>query len=236
MIDSERLNIIPLEVRHLKDLRKMRNDFSTWYWLTDPSPINEINQNQWFGNVSQNPKKMYFAIEDNRVDSFIGMIRSDEWDRVNRSVRIGIDIATKFRKKGYGTEAFQAFIDYLFLHQNMNRIWFFVVADNKPARGLYKKIGFKQEGIQRKAIYRDGKYHNYVMMSLLAEEYFNRSKEKTECVCQVDTSKHGHEHSCKLSNHSQVVDTCTSMNGHKPGKNGNCKICGALKIGEKNDN
>ncbi|MFA5013933.1 MAG: hypothetical protein WC549_00130 [Actinomycetota bacterium] len=30
-----------------------------------------------------------------------------------------------------------------------------------------------------------------------------------------------------------VCDTCTSINGHDPDEKGNCKICGAVKIGKK---
>jgi RimJ/RimL family protein N-acetyltransferase len=43
--------------------------------------------------------------------------------------------------------------------------------NNTIAINLYTKMGFCLEGTQRQAIFRDGKYVNYLMMSILKEEY-----------------------------------------------------------------
>jgi len=39
------------------------------------------------------------------------------------------------------------------------------------AKRLYEKVGFKEEGIMREAIFRNGVYHDYVVMSILEDEY-----------------------------------------------------------------
>ncbi len=181
MIKTERLKIVLLEERHLEDLRRMRNDPTTSHWLTDIMPISQETQREWFKKLQTDKSRMYLTIEhepkvkDPRLleiisPYFIGILRSDEWDRINRSVRIGIDIVPKYRGKGYAKEAFGAFIDYLFKQQNFHRIWFLVVEGNEIAQKLYSKFGFKIEGKQRQALFRDGKYHNYLMMSLLENE------------------------------------------------------------------
>ena len=172
MIKSNRVKIIPLEQKHIEPLREMRNPPSTWKWLTFAELINQVQQQEWFKKMSLNSSTQYYAIE-NETKNFIGIIRTDCWDKINRSIRIGIDIHPDYRKKGYGTESFKVFIDYLFMHQNIHRIWFLVAEENKPARKLYKKLGFKEEGTQDDAFYRNGQYHNYIMMRLLEEEYKN---------------------------------------------------------------
>ncbi len=171
MIDTDRLTIYPLQQSHLTWLRKMRNDPTTWYWLTDATPINEERQQQWFMRMSTDPTRLYLVIENKELSQPIGILRSDEWDRVNRSIRIGIDIDIHYRRLGYGTEAFRAFIDYLFKHLNLHRIWLLTVDYNEAGQKLYKKLGFKEEGRQRQAIFRDGKYHEYISMSLLEDEW-----------------------------------------------------------------
>jgi len=146
MIVTERLNIIPLERRHISQLRKTRLEFDTWHYLTDPHPINDLQQEKWFERMSNDPTKMYFAIEVRDVvndtmavliDSFIGILRSDEYDRTNRSIRIGVDIDKSERNKGYGTEAMKAFMDYLFNHLNIHMIWLLVAESNLPADRHY---------------------------------------------------------------------------------------------------
>jgi len=170
MIETERLNLKVLERKHLEPLREMRNEPNTWHWLTDVSFISEVGQEEWHRKLSQDKSKMYMAVED-KDGNFVGALRSDEWDRTNNSVRVGSDIARAYRGQGYGTEALGSFVDYLFKQQNMHRIWLLVVDENEVARKLYRKLGFKEEGKQRDAIYRDGSYHDYISMSVLDDEW-----------------------------------------------------------------
>ena len=178
MIVTDRLNIIPLERRHISQLRKTRLEFNTWHYLTDPHPINDFQQEKWFERMSNDPTKMYFAIEmlDSYISMvpeyrFIGILRADEYDRTNRSIRIGVDIDKSERNKGYGTEAMKAFMDYLFKHLNVHMIWLFVAEPNIPAKKLYAKVGFKKKGIHRQALFRDGKWISYELMSILEKEW-----------------------------------------------------------------
>ena len=55
----------------------------------------------------------------------------------------------------------------------MNRLWLLVLENNEPAKNLYKKMGFVNECVQRQAIFKEGQYHDYIMMSLLRGEYEN---------------------------------------------------------------
>src|SRR3990167_2450371 len=178
MIVTERLNIIPLERRHISQLRKTRLEFNTWHYLTDPHPINDLQQEKWFERMSADPTKMYFAIETQKSYGsmmeepvFIGILRADEYDRTNRSIRIGVDIDQADRNKGYGTEAMKAFMAYLFNHLNMHMIWLFVASPNEPAKKLYGKVGFKKKGIHRQALFRDGQWIDYELMSILENEW-----------------------------------------------------------------
>jgi RimJ/RimL family protein N-acetyltransferase len=45
-----------------------------------------------------------------------------------------------------------------------------VLSFNDIALDLYMKMGFIEEGVQRQAIYRNGQYIDYIMMSLLKDE------------------------------------------------------------------
>lgn len=173
MILTKRTKIVPLSSNHLEIVREIRMSEDTWHWLTDSSPISDLQQKQWFESLSKDKSKMFFVAISSRSGEIIGILRSDEIDRANRSIRIGVDIESSARGNGYGTEIFQAFINYLFHAQNFNRIWLLVVESNLVAKKLYKKLGFKEEGVQRDAIYREGKYHNYVMMSILSKEFYS---------------------------------------------------------------
>ncbi len=173
MIKTERLQIVPLESSDIEPLRLMRNDPTTRHWLTDTSIISKEMQSRWFDKLHGDDSRLYLAIK-NKEDSFVGILRSDQWDRINHSVRIGLDIGPDYRGKGYGTEAFEGFINYLFNEQGMHRIWLLVARNNKIAIKLYERLGFQQEGTMLDALFRDGEYIDYLSMSILENQWKHR--------------------------------------------------------------
>lgn len=170
MLTGKQVNIISLAHKHLESLRAIRTDPKTYMFLGNIAPINEAMQLDWFNKISLDPTCFYLAIVTKK-GQFAGIIRADEWDKINRSIRIGIDIVPKYRRLGFAYEAYQLLIKYIFHQLGLNRIWLLVLENNLPALALYKKLGFKKEGRQRQAIFRNNQFYDYLMLSLLAKQY-----------------------------------------------------------------
>ena len=75
--------------------------------------------------------------------------------------------------KSHGKAMYHLIFKLGFLTWNMNRLWLLVLETNKRARNLYSKMGFKEEGCQRNAIFKNGIYVDYHMMSILKDEFKN---------------------------------------------------------------
>jgi len=85
---------------------------------------------------------------------------------------IGIFIGDKsFWGKGYGTEAIELLTDFIFNEMNINKVKLNVYSFNKRAVRCYEKCGFVREGVLRQEIYREGRYHDDIVMGLLRDEY-----------------------------------------------------------------
>lgn len=179
MIGSERLNYIPLAEKHLEELRQIRNDPTTNHWLTDIRYITPQAQKAWYERLVVDTSRLYMATEYRENGLLVGVLRSDQWDMENRSVRAGLDISPKYRGQGYGTEAFGSFVKWLFTEHKMHRVWLLVAEPNTVAIKLYKKLGFKEEGRQRDALFREGRYWDYVSMSVLEGEWKYDTKGKS---------------------------------------------------------
>ncbi len=164
------LMIRTVEESDLEPMRALRNDPSTWMMLTDTAFIDAESQRQWFQRVRLATDRRYYVICD-ETHSFIGIVRTDEIDPTNRSIRIGADIVKELRGQGYGTRAYDLLKKYCFDFLNMHRVWLAVLDTNTVAIRLYEKQGFQIEGKYREAIFRDGTYHDYVLMSILEQEY-----------------------------------------------------------------
>jgi len=168
----------PVEERDLEALRFLRNDPSTWMNLTTVGQINRIRQKDWFERICRDPNVEYYSIVEEEksfpvmsAGRLLGVIRMDEIDVHNRSIRVGVDIIVTERGKGWGTKTFKAILKYCFDHLGMHRLWLCVLENNDVAIKLYKNSGFKKEGQLRGAIWRNGRWNDYIVMSILEDEY-----------------------------------------------------------------
>ena len=75
------------------------------------------------------------------------------------------------RRKGYGTEAVQMMVDYLFLHRDIIRIQAETHPDNAGSQRVLQKAGFRKEGIIRKSFFSRGMYRDTALWSILRDEW-----------------------------------------------------------------
>jgi len=179
MIYSERIRL----------RRNERSDISKFVeWLNDPEvrrhlsmnlPISQANEEQWFENMLKLPaSEQPFGIEIREdvpgVDTWrlIGNCSFMDINWTVRSAEAGIFIGDKTCwNKGYGTEVMRLLLRYGFETLNLNRIYLRVDEDNKGGVRAYEKAGFVHEGRFRQGTFRDGKYGDVLIMSVLHSEW-----------------------------------------------------------------
>ena len=124
--------------------------------------------------IDLNGKPMiHYVIEalddDNRPIGTMGLHGINPKDQ---NCFIGIVIGEKSHwGKGYGTEATQIIIEYGFHQLNLHRIWASVLAYNERSLRMLKTLGFQEEGRQRKAMFKNGDFHDIVIFGLLRDEW-----------------------------------------------------------------
>lgn len=135
--------------------------------------ISKDSQLNWIKSLEDRKDLMYLIFEVKQKKSWekVGIVRINHIDYINRSASVGGDIATEFRGKGFAKKMYDLIFKLCFDYLNLQRLWLLVLENNDIAINLYHKLGFVNEGKQRKAIFRDGKYLDYIMMSILFSEY-----------------------------------------------------------------
>jgi len=138
----------------------------------DVLPVNYIDQEKYLERIQADQNRVWFVIvlkENNQVIGECGLLRMFHfWRTTDLSMIIGDKSAWG---KGYGTEAMNLLLDYAFGYLNFHRVALGVVASNERAIRFYEKAGFREEGVQRDGYYYNHKYQDFMMMSLLEEEY-----------------------------------------------------------------
>lgn len=78
--------------------------------------------------------------------------------------------------QGIGQQVIQLIKKYAFDQRDAARLWLDVLAHNKRAQHVYKKLGFVVEGTLRKALLLNQERHDLVIMSILDKEYITSRK------------------------------------------------------------
>jgi len=131
-----------------------------------------MDQN-WFKTYQLNKEKnVRCAICLKETDEMVGVVYLTNIDWQARIGDYAIAIyEEEYRSKGIGKLATIEILNHGFADLNLNRIQLKVIESNEGAIRLYNKIGFKKEGLLRDTVFKGGKYHNQVLMSILKDDY-----------------------------------------------------------------
>ena len=66
-------------------------------------------------------------------------------------------------------------VNFIFSEMNLHKISLLTYGFNKRTIRSYEKVGFKVEGVLKENIYREGQYHDELIMSIFKEEWKNTS-------------------------------------------------------------
>ena len=149
---------------------KWFNDPEVTQFLLRSPPMSMEEEERWFSSLLTSEGKV-FSIEtlEGKLIGNLGIIHIDH---TNRKADIGIVIGEKDHwSKGYGTDALIVILGYMFDELNMERIWLYADGDNERAQKCYRKCGFRKEGVFRHNRFKDGRFTDDVVMSILRSEW-----------------------------------------------------------------
>lgn len=136
-------------------------------------PLSYEDEEKFILEMNNNKNNGYnFAIEAIDESKYIGGCGYFKYRPKDGTTWIGIAIAdNKYWGKGYGSDALKVLINFLFNELNIRKITLGVFSYNTRAVKCYHNLGFKEEGCLKKNLYRDGKYHDELIMSLFKNKY-----------------------------------------------------------------
>lgn len=170
------VDLRPIEQDDIEILKKGYNDPDVRDAMFMYFPLNMQEVEQKIGNMAQHEHAVQMMIVDRSDNKAVGHIALVRPDWVSRMMTFYIVLLEKsVWGRGLGSEATAMMVEYGFGMLNLNRIQLHVNAENEAAKAVYLKIGFKHEGTLRQAMYKNGRYYDFWLMGLLAEDYMKRS-------------------------------------------------------------
>jgi RimJ/RimL family protein N-acetyltransferase len=127
--------------------------------------------------IEEEKNMFFFAIRIREDDRLIGkaLVHRVEWSNGNGFIRLGIGLKDD-QRKGYGSQALQMLLRFVFAELNLFRISAAVPEYNDGAIALFKKFGFVEEVRRRQALDRDGRRWDMLVFGLLKDEWQNQPR------------------------------------------------------------
>jgi RimJ/RimL family protein N-acetyltransferase len=164
----------PAEREDLPRFVEWLSDLETTRTLALRSPLSLAMEQGWFDRVVERhgSELWHFVICRLADGRPVGAIDLHEVDTTNGSAGLGIVIGDPADTgQGYGSDALRALLAFGFGELRLERIWLDVYDFNDRARHVYERVGFVHEGTLRRAMFRDGVFHDVHRMAILREEW-----------------------------------------------------------------
>lgn len=161
--------------------RWLENPVATHFMESGWRPISDSEMDALYKASTEPADTSVFIIEDRSSGKSVGVcgLYLIQWicRRAEFRILIGED---DFLGKGLGSEAAKLILSYGFEKLNLETIYLGVNSENLRAIGSYRNAGFQDEGVRRRMVYRNSKYYDVLMMSVLREEYFAAKVKRDE--------------------------------------------------------
>ena len=158
-----------------------REDVDRCYrWMNDPNivrtlksryPIAFQNEAEWLERaMHSNVNERHFAIERKDDRSHIGNASIHGIDWVSRTAWFGLFIGEPSAwNRGYGSDAIATLVRFAFEEMNMRKLSINVFDYNDTAKHVLATHGFVEEGKLVRDFYREGTYHDIVILSIFRD-------------------------------------------------------------------
>jgi len=143
-------------------------------------PFSYEEASEWVhGCMGEHETYKFWAIATNNEEQrIVGWVSISHIDYNNKSASFhGIVIGDNDYKDGFAwIESYLFIMDYVFTELQFHRLYGENIVEHKHSIKISKALFFQHEGIQRDAAYKDGKFHDVEIYSILNIEYMSHSK------------------------------------------------------------
>ena len=168
MLQNESIYLRVIEESDVANIQCWHNDYDTTKYttLTSFTPRNFDEEQDWYRRKLTDGTSRIFMIDEKETAETVGFVSYSNLDYRNQKALLSIVIGnTDFRGKGIATQAIQLLEDLLKNEFNVRKVTVQVLSNNDSSLSLFERSGYMEEGILKKEIYRNGKFHDLHLLS-----------------------------------------------------------------------
>jgi aminoglycoside 6'-N-acetyltransferase len=166
-LDGAAVHLRPAAAADDGAMAAILHDPTVWRWWQVPDVAADVAE------LLADAELAIWLIEEGGV--VLGLIMAgEETDPMYRHASIDIALVAAGQGRGLGADAVRTVARWLIDRRGHHRLIIDPSAENERAIGTYAKVGFRPVGIMRSyERWRDGSWHDGLLMDLLADELRN---------------------------------------------------------------
>lgn len=139
-------------------------------YLKRPFAVALEPEREWFKSTGESKTVVYWIIEaEGRAIGATG-IHNIDW--INAHASTGSVIGDKSCwGKGYGSEAMRLRTAYAFRQLNLHKLTSSAFMTNERSKRALQKAGYRECGVEREHLWRDGRWHDLWLCEILRAEW-----------------------------------------------------------------
>jgi len=170
ILQTSRLTLRPMTITDAQSLHAIMSDAEVMaFWdmseIEDIELTIEILKSQLADMKAK--KSSYWAMTRTEDGLFVGCCDLSEIDRWHHRAEVGFIVSKAFWGDGYAQEAMEAVVDHAAQAMKLRRLTARTHLGNFRSVKLLEKLGFRQEGLLRGYVDRDGERRDCLMFGLL---------------------------------------------------------------------
>lgn len=163
------LRLRPLEREDLRFVHELDNNESVMhYWFEEPYEAFVELSDLYEKHIHDQTERRFVVVHG---EESVGLVELVEINHIHRRADFQLIISPKFQGKGFATKAVLLGMDYAFKILNLHKLSLVVDCKNERAIKVYRKLGFKEEGLLREEYFADGVYRDAYCMAVFQNEY-----------------------------------------------------------------
>lgn len=159
-------NFINLTENEMRMVLEWRNNASVRKWMYQDHNISLEEHCDFTGKLKQSINNYYWVVK-NKHGEYFGTIYFNKINFKNKNAYIGIYSNPYSNLKNKGHLLMKFLKKLAFEIVNLHTLKLEVVEHNERAINFYKKSGFNEEGKLKDFIFKDGKWHDIIVMGIM---------------------------------------------------------------------
>lgn len=119
--------------------------------------------------LNDSPNSIYLVAYKGENPVGFGYLEGGKRERTYHSTNLGLGVLEDFSNQGIGSKILKSMIQYAQESESIAKIDLQVRRDNAAAIKLYKKYGFEAEGVNKRALFIEGRFYDYINMGMLID-------------------------------------------------------------------